>query len=128
MRTVIQGAQPSITEISSGSWAVLTQEASSGLVGDVVHTARHDYSVTTVTTLADTTLIGSVTTAISSVEIFDSSGETLELKVNGVHKMYITPGGNDDVKSFKADVGDSIEVRAVSADASVGEITINFFG
>ena len=128
MRQLIQGGMPSVTEVSSGNWAMLTQSVGSGLENDVVLTYRNDYTSTNVTTGADEVISAALAKAIFGLEIFDSSGETLQLKVNGTHKMYITPGGNDEVRSFKADVGDSIEVRAVSNNATVGELTINFYG
>jgi len=128
MKSQTHKGQASVVEVSPGVFAELSQEVSSGVVGDPVHTSRNDYTVTPVTTGVDVDLINPVVTAISSIEIFDSSGETMSLKVNGIHKLYITPGGNDDVKAFKADPGDTIEIRAVSANATVGENTINFFG
>lgn len=96
--------------------------------GDSKETFRNDYAITPVTTLADVTISAALTADVTSCEIFDSSGQTLVLKVNGVEKIRIFPGGNDDVKGLSASIGDSIELRAESADANVGEFIINFFG
>jgi len=98
---------------------------------DCKFTNRYDYSGGSVTTGSWVQLIASTTSAISEIEIFDSSGQTLELGVGGsgseVRKLLITPGGNGRIPCVIA-AGSRISIRAVSATASVGENDINAYG
>lgn len=93
--------------------------------------ARHDYSSGTVTTAAYTTLIASTAAAASEIFIFDSSGQTLVLAFGAaaseVDKIYIVPGGNGTV-ALSIPAGTRLSIKAVSANASVGEITVNLLG
>lgn len=92
---------------------------------------RNDYTSVAVTTAAYTQLIASTTNAYKEVEIFDSSGQTLQLAIGGsgseVNKILIFPGGNGRVK-LSISASTRISIKAVSATASVGEIDINFYG
>lgn len=95
-------------------------------------TARIDYSSVSVTTGAYTQLVSNVGgTAVSEVEIFDSSGQTLVLAVGAVanetDKVYIFPGGNGRIPLSIA-ASARVSVKAVSAAATTGEITVNFYG
>lgn len=98
-----------------------------------VNKVRNDYTSTSVTTAAYTQLISAAafTTACTEVEIFDSSGQTLLLATGGAgaesDKVYIFPGGNGRIPLAIA-ASTRISVKAVSATASVGELTINFYG
>jgi len=127
MKSDARAGMPTLYDVN-GDLVSGVVEASGASPSDTVDRLRNDYAVTPVTTGADVVLIAAALARITSIEIFDSSGETLELKVNGVRKLFVTPGGNDDVKAFIMEIGDSLEVRAVSLDATVGELTINFFG
>ena len=92
---------------------------------------RNSYSVTPVTTAAYVQLVASMPAAVKEVEIFDSSGETLVLAIGGAgaeaDKAYIFPGGNGRIPLQIAS-GARLSVKAVSANATSGELTINFYG
>lgn len=96
-----------------------------------VDKARKDYSSGTVTTAAYTTLIASTAAAATRIEIFDSSGETLLLAFGAaaseVDKIYILPGGNGSIL-LTIPVGTRLSIKAVSANASTGELTVNLYG
>lgn len=90
------------------------------------------YSTTNVTTGAWVQLLASVgATAIKEIEIFDSSGETLELGVGAVgsevSNSYIFPGGNGRIPMQIAALS-RLSVKAVSATANSGELVINLYG
>lgn len=94
--------------------------------------ARLVYSSTNVTTGAWVQLLSSVgTIAITEIEIFDSSGETLELGVGAagseVSNSYIIPGGNGRIP-MQISALSRISVKSVSATANSGELIINFYG
>ncbi len=92
--------------------------------------ARHDYAVP-VTTLAYTTLVASLPAAVSQLFIFDSSGQTLVLAVGAaaseVDQAYVIPGGNGEL-NLKIPTGSRVSIKAVSANATVGEISVTFLG
>jgi len=92
---------------------------------------RLDYTGTSVTTGAYVELIASTSDRTQYVEIFDSSGQTLKIAVGAaaseVDKFLIFPGGNLKIL-VDIPAGSRVSVRAVSATASVGELSINFFG
>lgn len=96
-----------------------------------VDTARNDYSSGNVTTSAYTQLVASLGSACKEVEIFDSSGQTLLLATGAAasetDQIYIIPGGNGRVPLSIA-ASTRVSVKAVSATADSGEITINFYG
>lgn len=96
----------------------------------VVATHRRDYSTDSVTTSAWVELIASLAADVSEIEIFDSSGETLELGTGAgaaeTRLIYVTPGGNERVPVSIAS-GTRISIQAVSGDALVGELVINFY-
>jgi peptidoglycan hydrolase CwlO-like protein len=95
-----------------------------------VDTARHSYSSTPVNTTNWQQLLASTSGAIRRVEIFDSSGQTLELGVGApgseVRQILVFPGGNGIVPLSIAS-GARVSIRAVSATANEGEISINFY-
>jgi hypothetical protein len=122
-------------KIQGGAWKPINVNSD----GDVfvveqgrtaVDTARHSYSSTPVNTTNWQQLIASTSGAIRRVEIFDSSGQTLELGVGApgseVRQILIFPGGNGVVPLTIAS-GARVSVRAVSATANEGEISINFY-
>jgi hypothetical protein len=94
-------------------------------------TVRNEYGVTPVTTGAWVTLVASLASAIKALEIFDSSGQTLEIGIGGigseVRQLLVFPGGNGKVPCIIPS-STRVSIRAVSANASVGEIDINFYG
>ncbi len=93
---------------------------------------RINYESTAVNTSLYVTLVADVgATAITEVEVFDSSGETLVLAVGAaaaeVDMNYIMPGGNGRILvSIPANA--RLSVKAVTATASVGYININCYG
>lgn len=91
---------------------------------------RLSYTSTNVTTAAYTQLIASTSAAYNTVEIFDSSGQTLKLAIGGagseVDQFIIFPGGNGRLP-FTVPSGSRISVKALSNTANVGEIDINFY-
>lgn len=97
---------------------------------NVIEAERIDYTVTPVTTLAWTTLVAATAAQIEWMDMFDSSGETMEIGIGAagleVQVGYVIPGGNRINQVIPA--GTRIAIRAVSADATVGEHTTNMFG
>jgi hypothetical protein len=93
--------------------------------------ARLDYTVTSVTTGAYVTLSASLAAAVKEIHIFDSSGQTLLFAVGApgseVDRFYIFPGGNDRFPISIA-AGARVSIKAVSATANSGEISVNFLG
>jgi hypothetical protein len=93
--------------------------------------ARIDYTGTPVTTGAYVQLLAATSAAISEVEIFDSSGQTLVLATGAVasevDQVYILPGGNGRIPLTLA-AGTRVSIKAVSATANAGEISVNFYG
>ena len=91
---------------------------------------RNDYTVTGVTTAAYVQLVASTANIINSLDVFDSSGQTLVFAVGAagveVNKFYIFPGGNGKV-SLNIPAGSRLSVKAISANATVGELDINCF-
>lgn len=99
---------------------------------DYLNRIRLVYSVTNVTTGAWVELLSSIGAAdIKEIEIFDSSGETLELGVGAaaseVSKIYVIPGGNGRIP-LQILAGERLAIQAVSATADSGEIVINLYG
>jgi hypothetical protein len=92
--------------------------------------ARNNYASVNVTTSAWTQLIASTAAAATEIEIFDSSGETLELGIGAAASesriAIIIPGGNGRIPVAVAS-GSRLSVRAISANATVGEICINLY-
>lgn len=96
-----------------------------------VEFVRNDYSSVNVTTSAYVELIASTSNAYKEVEIFDSSGQTLKLAFGAaaseIDKILVFPGGNSRIK-LAVPAATRISIKAVSATASVGEVSINLFG
>lgn len=140
---VVSGALPAgantigaVTQ--SGTWTVQpgnTANTTAWLVRQVgksvVTTIRNDYTSTAVTTGAWVELIASTSALITELDIFDSSGSTLELGIGAAASearlILVTPGGNGKLP-VAINAGTRISIRAVSGNASVGELDINFFG
>ncbi len=98
---------------------------------DVKFVYRNDYGSTPVTTAAYVQINASTASAVTRMQIFDSSGQTLEIALGAVAaevtKLYIIPGGNGDI-NVQIPAGTRVSVKAVSANATTGELTINFIG
>lgn len=127
---------------TDGDYAPLQVDANgalkvSGTIGvtasgkTVVTTVRNDYTSTSVTTGAWVQLVASLGATVTELEIFDSSGETLELGTGAAASetrlILIVPGGNGRVPVSIAS-GTRLSIRAVSSNASVGELDINIYG
>ncbi len=97
-----------------------------------VHRIRYDYAVN-VTTGAWVQLDASLDAACSYIEIFDSSGQTMELGIGASGSesslpFYIFPGGNaPQLVACPLPAGCRLAVKAVSGNATTGELTINFY-
>jgi len=91
---------------------------------------RNDYTVTNVTTGAYVQLIASTAAAYNAIEIFDSSGQTLQIALGAsaseVNQFLILPGGNGRIP-YTIAAASRVSVRAVSGTANVGELSINFY-
>lgn len=91
---------------------------------------RNDYSSVNVTTAAYVQLVASTGSTINKIEIFDSSGQTLKIAFGAaaseVDKFLVFPGGNGPI-DINIPASTRVSIRAVSADATVGEIDVNFY-
>jgi hypothetical protein len=88
---------------------------------------RNDYTGTNVTTATYVELIAGTSGIINQLHIFDSSGETLVLATGSgpeVDVAHIPPGGLSTTLDLNIPAGTRLSVKAVSATASVGELTI----
>lgn len=90
---------------------------------------RVDYSGTPVNTVSYTTLVASLSSNVTQLFIFDSSGQTLVIATgpggSEVDRIYITPGGNGEM-NLAIPAGTRVSVRAISATANVGELNVAF--
>lgn len=92
---------------------------------------RRDYGSSPLNTAAGYEEINAaIPDDIDLLEIFDSSGETLLIGLGAaaseVDEFYIMPGGNGKVY-LRIASGTRVAVKAVSNDATSGELTINAF-
>lgn len=98
---------------------------------DFIERSFNDYGVTPVTSATWVQLIASTTADISELEIFDSSGQVLEIGVgpalSEVSKNYIIPGGNGRI-TVDIPAGSRVAIKAVTATANVGLSVINYYG
>lgn len=97
-----------------------------------INRLRLSYSSTNVTTGAWVELEDSFVGNATHLEVFDSSGQTMELAIGASGSesalpFYIIPGGNTQLISCPISAGQRIAIRAVSASATSGEISINFY-
>jgi hypothetical protein len=92
--------------------------------------AYNDHTSVSITTSAYTQLVASTTTATTSVEIFDSSGECLILAVGAaaseVDQIYIFPGGNS-IVPLLIPASSRVSVKAKTAATAAGYLAINFY-
>ncbi len=90
---------------------------------------RNDYTGTPVTTLAYVELFAALPLT-TELEIFDSSGQTLVLAFGAagfeVDTVHVVPGGNGRIP-LAVPAGTRVSVKAVSANATAGEITVNAY-
>lgn len=113
--------------ISSDQSAIPVSSASGR---SVITTVRNDYSSVNVTTGAWVQLVASLGATVNAFEIFDSSGQTLELGTGAaaseVRLILVYPGGNGQVP-VTIPSGTRLSIRAVSATANSGELDINLY-
>lgn len=128
--TALAGADGDYIALTTDSNGKLWTTPSASTGRTVVTTVRNDYTSTSVTTGAWVQLVASLGAAVNEIEIFDSSGQTLELGTGAAASetrlILVFPGGNGRV-SVSIASGTRISIRAVSATADTGEIDINFY-
>lgn len=116
-------ATPVAVRISNGSG--FTTPSPTGRTS--VELIRNDYAADNVTTAAYVELVASTSAVINQLDVFDSSGQTMVLAIGAaaseVDTYYVAPGGNGKIDLAIA-AGSRISVKAVSANATVGELTI----
>lgn len=116
---------------------LLLSLASLLVVGSVNADAMHsiaqnrlDYSVTSVTTGAYQTLISSTPSNANMIEIFDSSGQTMQIAFGGIGsevvQAIVTPGGNGQVMLFVPS-STRISIKAITGTANAGENDLNLY-
>lgn len=100
--------------------------------GTVLQTIRNDYSSVNVTTGAWVQLDSSLDHTTGWIELFDSSGQTLELgqgpSGSESRICIIPPGGFAVPRALLLPQGMRLSIRAISASATTGEIDINLMG
>lgn len=104
----------------------------SGFASVPIARIRLSYSGTNVTTSAWVQLIASFSGNATKMEIFDSSGQTMELGIGASGSeasipFYILPGGNAQLITCPISSGLRLSIKAVSGTANTGEIDINFY-
>jgi hypothetical protein len=100
------------------------------LAGKPVGKLRHSYVSTNVTTGAWVS-VGTIPLGASAVEIYDSSGSVLKCSTdNGTTELpfYILPGAPGFLIPVRLGKSQTLYLRAVDANATVGQLVINFYG
>ncbi len=99
--------------------------------GHAVQILRNDYTVTPVTTAAYVELDAALNEFSAEIEIFDSSTRTLVLALGAAgserDEFFIIPGGNGRIIAILPK-GARLAIKAVSGDATTGELIINLWG
>lgn len=93
---------------------------------------RYTYSGSTVTTSAWTQLSASLPNVVRAVQIFDSSGQTMQLGLGPsgseiAMPWYIYPGGQNDMIPMVAGPYNRLVIRAISGNATQGELDLNLY-
>lgn len=119
-------ASTSVTLASDQPAVTVTMAASLGRTK--IELIRNDYVGTPVTTGAYVQLVAATSGIINQLHIFDSSGETLVLATGAaaaeVDQFYIPPGGLNATMDLNIAAGTRLSVKAISANATVGELVI----
>ena len=127
-----------VAATQSGTWTVQPGNTANTTAWLVTQGGRtqanapvyNDYSSANVTTSAYTQLVASTTSAVSEVEIFDSSGQGMILATGGAgsetDQIYIFPGGNGRVP-LKIAASTRVSIKAKTASATSGYIMVNFY-
>lgn len=95
-------------------------------------TIRLGYSTSNVTTSAYTQLSSSLPNFVRKVQVFDSSGQVMQLALgaSGAEvpmNWVIMPGGQSDIIPMMAAQGQRLSIKAVSGTANAGEIDLNLY-
>jgi hypothetical protein len=118
------------TVTTVGAVTSITNNVNTKVVAVKGQIVRNNYATTNVTTGAYVQLIASTTSAYTAVEVFDSSGQSMVLAIGAaaaeVDQFYIFPGGNGRVNVNIATT-QRISVKAISGNATTGELLINFY-
>jgi hypothetical protein len=135
---VIASDQSAVPASQSGVWTVQpgnTANTTPWLVktaGKVIANApvRNDYTSVNVTTAAYVQLVAALSLAATEVEIYDSSGRSLFLALGAaaaeVDQILIPFGGNGRIP-LSIPAGTRVSIKAVSGNATTGEINVNFY-
>jgi len=113
---------------------IVSDQVSVNTLGAVVKAppVRNDYSSVNVTTAAYVELVASTAQDLNGMEIFDSSGQSLVIAFGAaaseVDQYFIHPGGNVNKILLEIPKGTRIAIKAISANATVGELLLNFYG
>jgi hypothetical protein len=136
VQTSHTGANPDSIQVGDGTTVLEMLAASRAAKNTQVGYAksflyRRDYGSSPLNTAAGyEELNASIPDDIDLLEIFDSSGETLLIGLGAasseVDEFYILPGGNGKVY-LHITSGTRVAVKAVSNNATSGELTINAF-
>lgn len=95
-------------------------------------TVRNVYSTTNVTTAANVTLVAAATYTINYAYISDTSGQTLGLYTGAAGSeilqtlIPLSTGGGQGQIPFPCPKGTRISIKALSANATSGELDITF--
>lgn len=138
----------SVSAVQSGNWSTRTQDGSGnaitstagaldvnvanpgGALTSVEGPYYNDYSSTSVTTAAYTQIIASTAADIQRIQIADTSGQVVILATGAaaseVDILYIGRGGDD--FNIAIPSGTRLSIKALTADADIGDIVINFLG
>lgn len=110
--------------------ALFLVSAQAFAVGGPVTQVRRIYSSSNVTTTTWAQIVASLPDVVSTIEIFDSSAQTLEIGVGPVGSevvyLIVFPGGNGPVR-LNIRPGASVSIKALSANATAGELDVNFY-
>jgi hypothetical protein len=137
VQTLHNGTTPSSVKIGDGTTLVgvttdnelkVSVSDQQGMV-QASPMAYNDHSTTPVTTAAYIQVVALVATAVTKIQIFDSSGETLILALGGAgfetDLMYIFPGGVE--HNVYIPVGQRLSIKAKSGNATSGYFCANFW-
>lgn len=99
-----------------------------------VFSYRKDYGSNNVTTATWVNIISSLTTRTSGLEIYDSSGRVIQISIgasgdegNQILPFRIVPGGMPTASLIQLSEGARLSIKAEDADATSGQLIINFF-
>lgn len=100
-----------------------------------VHTLRYDYATGNILQNAWGQILASTPAPACAVEIFDASGRALSISLGAagledgaVIPYTITPNGSSILLPIEVARGKRISVKPLDANATEGQLIINFFG